>query len=92
MNYSLEVSYDLKAIFYITQNDFLVTNRFFFCSIFLGPVIGLEFNGKNCVESTNEAVSEVCSNSLSNIYVSSTPEKALQDIDAFYNFVDMSMN
>lgn len=57
-----------------------------------GPVIGLEFNGNNCVQSTNDAVKEACRNSLSNIYVSSSPEKASQDIDAFYNFVDMSMN
>ena len=58
----------------------------------LGPVIGLEFNGDNCVQSTNDAVKDVCSSSLSNIYVSSSPEKASQDIDAFYNFVDMSMS
>ena len=58
----------------------------------LGPVIGLEFNGNNCVQATNDAVKEVCSGSLSNIYVSSSSEKASQDIDAFYNFVDMSMN
>ncbi|KAL9979441.1 hypothetical protein ACROYT_G017112 [Oculina patagonica] len=57
-----------------------------------GPVIGLEFNGNNCVQSTNEAVNDTCSNSLSNIYVSPSPEKASQDIDSFYNFVDMSMN
>ena len=59
---------------------------------FLGPVIGLEFNGNNCVQGTNDVVKDVCSNSRSSIYVSSSPEKASQDIDSFYNFVDMSMN
>ena len=72
------------------------TNHFilkfnFFLTLFLGPVIGLEFNSKDCVRITNEAVSSVCGDSLSNIYVSPSPEKASQDIDAFYNFVDMSM-
>lgn len=56
-----------------------------------GPVIGLEFNSNDCVRVTNEAVRSVCGDSLSNIYISSSPEKASQDIDAFYNFVDMSM-
>lgn len=56
-----------------------------------GPVIGMEFNNKDCVRVTNEVVSTVCDGFLSNIYVSPSPEKAAQDIDAFYNFVDMSM-
>lgn len=55
-------------------------------------MIGVEFNGENCVQSTKEAINDVCVGSLSNIYVSPSPEKASQDIDAFYNFVDMSMN
>lgn len=62
-----------------------------FLTLFLGPVIGLEFNSNDCVRVTNEAVRSVCGDSLSNIYVSPSPEKASQDIDAFYNFVDMSM-
>jgi len=57
-----------------------------------GPVIGLEFNSNDCVRVTNDAVTSICRDSLSNIYVSSSPQKASQDIDAFYNFVDMSMN
>lgn len=51
----------------------------------------MEFNNKDCVRVTNEVVSTVCDGFLSNIYVSPSPEKAAQDIDAFYNFVDMSM-
>lgn len=57
-----------------------------------GPVIGLEFNGKDCVQNTEDALNQICDRSLSSIYVSSTPERALHDIDAFYNFVDLSMN
>ena len=58
---------------------------------FLGPVIGLEFNSKDCVRVTNEAVRTLFGDTPSTIYVSPNPEKASQDIDAFYNFVDMSM-
>ncbi|XP_044174947.1 protein XRP2-like [Acropora millepora] len=56
-----------------------------------GPVIGLEFNSKDCVRVTNEAVRSIFGDSPPSIYVSPTPDKAPQDIDAFYNFVDMSM-
>lgn len=59
---------------------------------FLGPVIGLEFNGKDCVQNTEDALNQICDRSLGSIYFSSTPEKALHDIDAFYNFVDLSMS
>lgn len=59
---------------------------------FLGPVIGLEFNGKDCVQNTEDALNQICDRSLASIYFSSTPEKALHDIDAFYNFVDLSMS
>lgn len=57
-----------------------------------GPVIGLEFNGKDCVQNTEDALNQICDRSLASIYFSSTPEKALHDIDAFYNFVDLSMS
>jgi len=71
----------------------LTTIKTFPCQLFvLGPVIGLEFNSNDCVRVTNDAVTSICRDSLSNIYVSSSPQKASQDIDAFYNFVDMSMN
>ncbi|XP_068704285.1 protein XRP2-like isoform X1 [Montipora foliosa] len=56
-----------------------------------GPVIGLEFNRKDCVRVTNEAVRTLFGDSPATIYVSPNPEKASQDIDAFYDFVDMSM-
>ncbi|CAH3168235.1 unnamed protein product [Porites lobata] len=56
-----------------------------------GPAIGLEFNSSDCVRITTEAVRSLCGDSLSSIYVSPNPMKASQDIDAFYNFVDMSM-
>lgn len=56
-----------------------------------GPAIGLEFNSSDCVRITTEAVRSLCRDSLSSIYISPNPMKASQDIDAFYNFVDMSM-
>ena len=68
-----------------------VSNFFALITISLGPAIGLEFNSSDCVRITTEAVRSLCRDSLSSIYVSPNPMKASQDIDAFYNFVDMSM-
>lgn len=68
-----------------------VSNCFALITISLGPAIGLEFNSSDCVRITTEAVRSLCGDSLSSIYVSPNPMKASQDIDAFYNFVDMCM-
>ena len=59
--------------------------------VYLGPVVGLEMNGDSCVQKCQEFISKVFGGQTTEIYVSEAGEKASQDIDNFYNFVDMTM-
>ena len=45
----------------------------------------MEINGSDCIQ--------VCCQAVNNkdVYISSSVQKAVQEIDQFYNFVDMSM-
>lgn len=54
---------------------------------FPGALVGLEINGSDCVQCCRQAINT----SDKNVYVSPSAEKAIQEIDQFYNFVDMSM-
>ncbi|KXJ12334.1 protein XRP2 [Exaiptasia diaphana] len=52
-----------------------------------GALVGLEINGSDCVQSCRQAIDT----SENTVYISPSAEKAIQEIDQFYNFVDMSM-
>lgn len=56
-----------------------------------GPVISLELNGDNVIKK-GEEVLEGLNISLDFVYISVNQAAAKQDIDSFYNFVEMSMN
>ena len=56
-----------------------------------GPVIGIEFNGDDCVESCkNEAVS-LMQGSIGLLFISQSQTEAEKQIEDFYNFADMQM-
>lgn len=54
------------------------------------PLIGLELNGVNVIR-CGEEVLEALGITMDYVYISVNQATAKQDIDAFYNFVDMSM-
>ncbi|XP_002154780.1 protein XRP2 [Hydra vulgaris] len=55
-----------------------------------GPLIGLELNGDNIIQQV-ESVLKRMSISLNDVYLTTDQRFAKKDIDAFYNFVDMTM-
>jgi len=55
---------------------------------FIGPLVGLEINGSNSVKICRQSID---SNNNKSIYLSPSSDRATQEIDQFYNFVDMSM-
>ena len=56
-----------------------------------GEVIGIELNGKDIIKSSEEVLSEM-GVSLDEVFVSKNQNVAKSDIDAFYNFVDMTLS
>jgi len=55
-----------------------------------GPVVSLELNGEDVIKK-GEEVLELLKISLDFVYISVNQVAAKQDIDSFYNFVEMSM-
>ena len=56
-----------------------------------GPLVGLELNGNNIIKQVEEVLEEI-SVSLNDVYLTRDQKVAKKDIDAFYNFVDMTMS
>ena len=59
-----------------------------------GAVIGLEINGDNSVGVCNEILNTVFGerNKSEHVFISTSKETAVKNIDDFYNFVDMTMS
>jgi len=55
-----------------------------------GPVIALELNGENIIRLCEDRLEQL-GISLSSIFISKNANTAKADIDAFYNFVDMTL-
>nr|CAB3265676.1 protein XRP2-like [Phallusia mammillata] len=56
-----------------------------------GPVVGLEFNGEDCVNVCRKAVEQLEQESPT-MYVSPSSDAARTEADSFYNFCDMRMS
>lgn len=56
-----------------------------------GPVIGLEYNGEECIRYCQDVASTITKGSTGLVFVSQTPQLAEQQIENYYNFADMQM-
>ena len=59
--------------------------------IFLGPLIGFEFNGDDCIRACAEIVS-LLQTPERHLYSSPSSHVAMREIENFYNFCDMQMS
>lgn len=57
-----------------------------------GDVIGLEYNGDNCIQACQDQVVQITQGSTGLVFVSQSRELAEQQIENFYNFADMQMS
>ena len=60
-------------------------------NIFPGPVIGLEFNGDECIRYCQDVASTITAGSTGLVFVSQSAQLAQQQIENYYNFADMQM-
>ena len=60
-------------------------------NFFPGPTVGIELNGGNVILSSVDVRSSL-SIAESEMHISNSKESAKSEIDAFYNFIDMSMS
>ena len=56
-----------------------------------GPAVGIEVNGVEIFDSCSDVRSSL-NIAQSELHISNSKEAAQSEIDAFYNFVDMSMS
>lgn len=56
-----------------------------------GPLIAMEYCGDGCIQACREAVSRQRSTNANPVHVSSDAERAQQEVEDFYNLVDMQM-
>lgn len=56
-----------------------------------GPVIGLEFNGDDCIERCKTEALNLMAGSIGLVFVSQSLTEATKQIEDFYNFADMQM-
>ncbi|XP_013390023.1 protein XRP2 [Lingula anatina] len=56
-----------------------------------GPVIGLEYNGEDCVKHCKEIVASISQGSSEMVFVTQSPELAAEQVENFYNYADMQM-
>lgn len=59
--------------------------------IFSGTVIGLEYNGDNCVQICQDLTCKITAGSTGLVFVSQSKEVADQQIHNYYDFADMQM-
>lgn len=57
-----------------------------------GPVIGLEYNGDNCIEICQQVVTGITKGSTGLVFISQSRDTAEKQIENYYNFADMQMN
>ena len=57
-----------------------------------GPVIGIEFNGDDCVESCKNEALSLMQGSIGLVFISQSQTEAEKQIEDFYNFADMQMS
>ncbi|XP_064600443.1 protein XRP2-like [Liolophura sinensis] len=56
-----------------------------------GPVIGLEYSGKDCIKHCQECVVNLTTGTTGLVFVSQSPALATQQVENFYNFAEMQM-
>ncbi|ELU05952.1 hypothetical protein CAPTEDRAFT_202465 [Capitella teleta] len=56
-----------------------------------GPVIGFEFNGNGVCAACQDSLMAINKGSTGAVFASSSPAAAAQQIESFYNFVDIKM-
>ena len=56
-----------------------------------GPVIGMEYNGDDCIESCKTEALSLMKGSTGLMFVSQSQTEAEKQIEDFYNFADMQM-
>lgn len=57
-----------------------------------GPVIGIELNGDDCVESCKSEALSLLEGSIGLVFISQSQTEAEKQIEDFYNFADMQMS
>lgn len=72
---------DVSRIFKIEKYNMLAS---------AGPVVSLELNGDHIIKQSEEAL-DILKITLDHVYISPNQATSRQDIEAFYNFVEMSM-
>lgn len=68
---------------------FLAQNLF--PHIFVGAVIGLEFNGEGCIELVRSALNAFQREQICDYFCSESRSGAEKQIEDFYNYADMQM-
>ena len=61
------------------------------CLRYSGPIIGLEYNGDDCVRLCGETVNTLQTRDHP-LYSSPSSSVAIREIENFYNFCDMQMS
>ncbi|XP_060576615.1 LOW QUALITY PROTEIN: protein XRP2-like [Ruditapes philippinarum] len=56
-----------------------------------GPVIGLEYNGENCIQICQEVIMGITKGLTGLVFISQSRETADEQIENYYNFADMQM-
>ncbi|XP_060568964.1 protein XRP2-like [Ruditapes philippinarum] len=56
-----------------------------------GPVIGLEYNGENCIQICQEVIMGITKGLTGLVFISQSRETADEEIENYYNFADMQM-
>lgn len=56
-----------------------------------GPVIGLEYNGKDSIKHCQEILIDVSRGSTGLVYFSTNPKTATYQIELFYSFANMQI-
>lgn len=62
-----------------------------FCFLYLGPVIGMEYNGDNCIQTCQEVIVGITKGTTGLVFISQSRDTADQQIENYYNFADMQM-
>lgn len=57
-----------------------------------GPVIGMEYNGDTCIQYCQDIIVGITKGSTGLVFVSQAKELAQQQIENYYNFVDMQLH
>lgn len=56
-----------------------------------GPVIGMEYNGDNCIQMCQEVIVGITKGTTGLVFISQSRDTADQQIENYYNFADMQM-